>query len=80
MPIEKPLSDAVVGDQVAIIPRPTSDAQEIQTVNDVGPMIIGTEEGLVFAKASGVALNDGSNYAVMATDEHRATMKEKASR
>jgi two-component system, response regulator len=80
MPSEKPLSAAVIGDQIAIIPTPPSDVQEIQTVDDVGPVVIGTEAGLVFAKASGVSLNDGSNYAVIATDEHRAALKEKASR
>jgi two-component system, response regulator len=78
MPAEKPLSSAVVGDQIVILPTPPSDVQEIQTVNDVGPIVIGTEEGLVFAKASGVSLNDGSHYAVIATDEHRAALKEKA--
>jgi hypothetical protein len=78
MPSVVPLSSAVVGDEVAVLPEvhsPPSEVLDIQTLSDVGPVIVKTVNNLIFAKASGVALNDGNHHAVMATDEHRQKMK-----
>ena len=72
-------TDAIYGDEVAILPDVDSSATEvlgIQTVEDIGSAFIQLSDGEVFTRAGGVSVN-GITCIVPATAQHREVIKAK---
>jgi hypothetical protein len=67
------------GDEVAILPRYNSRANEvldIQKVSEAGSMLIHLANGQIFSRIGGASL-DGLTFIVPATEQHRAALKAK---